>query len=297
MEGTLSLLDWRPAEASAPTIASAAPEPVVVVFDCETTGIDPSKDQVIELCVQFGLADSAEKRVWRLLPTAPIHPAAQAVHGISLEELLHCPRFADVADEIALLFAGVDVIIGYNVAFDIDMLQAEFGRLGRPMLELAGKRIVDAFRLWQKFEPRSLQHAHARFVGEEFASAHSATADVSATGRVLMGMLGHFGLDGKGWDEIALVADPVPQRTSWVGPSRHLRWEGEVIVVNFGKHAESALSSLDRGFLQWVIDKDFPVHVVEVCRAALELSRDELHAWAKRRFGQPAPTAAPPFAR
>ncbi len=303
MEGTLSLFDWRPttpvgpADHVASELETAPRELSILVFDCETTGIDHAKDQVIELCVQHGLADDAPKQVWRLRPTTPIHPAAQAVHGIAMAELEGCPGFAQVADEIAALFAGVDVVIGYNVAFDIDMLQAEYARLGRPMLDFSGKRIVDAFRLWQQFEPRSLQHAHKRFVGDGFAAAHSASADVSATGRVLVGMLRHFNLHEQGWDQIASVADPNPQRASWVGPSKHLRWDGDVIIVNFGKNTDTALHAADPGFLRWVIERDFPVHVAEVCKAALELSADELHAWARRRFGQPAPTASPPFIR
>jgi DNA polymerase-3 subunit epsilon len=307
VEGTLSLFDWRPAQPEPADAPSDQPEPVdrqrdlrIVVFDCETTGIDHAKDQVIELCIQHGLEDAAERQTWRLLPAVAIHPAAQAVHGISIEELAGAPSFAEVADEIAAVFASVDVIIGYNIAFDIDMLQSEYARAGRPMLDLAGKKIVDALRLWQQFEPRSLQHAHKRFVGDGFASAHSASADVAATGRVLMGMLKHFNLDAKDWGSIASVCDPQPQRASWVGPSRHLRWENDVIVLGFGKHGGAALHELasgpDRSFLRWVVDKDFPQHVGEVCRVALELPGDEFLTWAKQRYGQAAPTSHPPFA-
>jgi len=53
----------------------------------------------------------------------------------------------------------------------------------------------------------------------------------------------------------------------------------------------------DRGFLRWVLDRDFPPHVHEICRAALERSAHDLHAWARQRYGQPAPTAQPPFAK
>lgn len=299
MEGTLSLFDWRPSRPAedVPTETSA-PAQRIIVFDCETTGIDFTRDQVIELCVQHGLDDTAHSRTWRIKPSVPIHPAAQAVHGISADELASCPPFADYADEIALVFAQADVIVGYNLSFDIDMLQAEYTRIGRPLLDLSGKQIVDAFRLWQQCEPRSLQHAHRRFVGDEFAAAHSASADVAATGRVLVGMLRHFNLHGQDWSQIAQVCDP--GRASWVGPSRHLRWENEVIVLGFGKHAGAAVHELaagpDRSFLTWVIAKDFPPHVAEICQAALDRPGDEFVAWARQRFGQPAPTAQPPFA-
>jgi DNA polymerase-3 subunit epsilon len=277
----------------------AGASPRIIIFDCETTGIDFAKDQVIELCVQHGLDASGTSRTWRIRPSVPIAPAAQAVHGIAMADLEGCPGFGEYADEITMVFAAADVIVGYNLSFDIDMLQAEYARIGRPPLDLSGKKIVDAFRLWQQCEPRSLQHAHLRFVGDQFASAHSASADVAATGRVLVGMLRHFNLDGQDWGQIASVSDP--GRASWVGPSRYLRWDGEVIVLGFGKHIGAPVHELaagpDRSFLRWVIEKDFPPHVTEICKVALERPGDEFVTWARQRYGQAAPTARPPFAK
>lgn len=271
----------------------------IIVFDCETTGIDFTRDQVIELCVQHGLDEHAHSRTWRIKPAVAIQPAAQAVHGISMAELEGCESFAAYAAEIVQVFANADVIVGYNLSFDIDMLQAEYTRIGHPLLDLTGKKIVDAFRLWQQCEPRSLQHAHRRFVGDDFAAAHSASADVAATGRVLVGMLQHFNLADQDWTQIASVCDP--GRASWVGPSRHLRWEGEVIVLGFGKHMGAPVHELaagpDRSFLRWVVEKDFPPHVAEICKAALEQPGDEFVSWARQRYGQAAPTSQPPFAK
>jgi DNA polymerase III subunit epsilon len=295
----------------------------VIVFDVETTGTDRRRDQVIELCVQYGLdhdgggpppgAARVASRIWRFRPSVPIHPGAQAVHGISAAELEDCPPFAACADEVLAVFAEAQVIVGYNLAFDIDMLQAEYERLARPPLDLTGKTIVDAFRLWQQFEPRSLQHAHQRFVGDSFAAAHSARADVAATGRVLRGMMRWFGLADRDWGEVAKACDPDGRlrgasRSSWVGPSKHLQWsEDGHIVMTFGKHAGLpilAVARSDAGYLRWVIEKDFPPHVGEVCKRALDLARSpadaradaELVAWARQRYGQPAPTVEPAFA-
>ena len=297
--------------ASGPSGALAIDQLRVVVFDVETTGTDRRNDQVIELGVQLGLGDSAEHRTWRFRPDVPIHPGAQAVHGISMEDLEGCPAFRDCVDEIAALFEKVDVIIGYNIAFDIDMLQSEYERAGKRPLDFSGKTIVDAFRLWQQCEPRSLQHAHQRFVGDRFTAAHSASADVAATGRVLTGMLRAFGLEQQDWGAIAGMCDP--QRATWIGPSRHLRWESGVVVLGFGKHAGSPLHKIahgpDRSFLRWVLDKDFPTHVMEICRAALELAArvpadaceqiaGQMASWVRERFGPPpaAPAAAQPGA-
>jgi DNA polymerase-3 subunit epsilon len=187
----------------------------IVIFDCETTGTDRTADQIIELCIQEGLGDDAPRHVWRIKPGVHIQPGAQAVHGISIEDLAGCPSFEGVADAIAEVFARADVLVGYNISFDIDMLQAELARIGRSPLDFAAKRIVDALRLWQHCEPRSLQHAHVRFVGNQFAAAHSASADVAATGRVLAGMLEAFDLAGQDWAQLAGICesgrDPKPR--------------------------------------------------------------------------------------
>lgn len=300
--------DAVPVAAAAPPIAALAIDQLrVVVFDVETTGTDRRNDQVIELGVQLGLGEAAEHRTWRFRPEVPIHPGAQAVHGISMADLEGCPGFGDCVDEIAALFDRAEVIIGYNIAFDIDMLQAEYERAGKRPLDFSGKTIVDAFRLWQQCEPRSLQHAHQRFVGDRFTAAHSASADVAATGRVLTGMLRAFGLEQQDWGAIAGLCDP--QRATWIGPTRHLRWENGVVVMGFGKHAGAALHKIahgpDRSFLRWVLDRDFPPHVVEICRAALELAaRVPAHdadaaaeptaAWVRERFGAPAASPVSP---
>lgn len=263
----------------------------IIVFDVETTGTDRRRDQVIELCVQFGLGDDAPSQTWRIRPAVEISAGAQAVHGISMEDLAGCPTFGAYRDEILAIFDQAEVLVGYNLAFDIDMLQAEFERLGGRRLDLDGKKVVDAFRLWQQCEPRSLQHAHQRFVGETFAEAHSAAADVAATGRVLLGMLDSFGLGGSDWESVARVCEP--ERATWVGASRHLQWDedGEV-VISFGKHQGKPLPVLaagpDSGYLRWIIDKDFPAHVRMICEKALEVPADEFRRWAQQTYGRPA---------
>jgi DNA polymerase III subunit epsilon len=260
----------------------------VIVFDVETTGTDKRRDQVIELCVQFGL-EGGSSQTWRIKPAIPISPGAQAVHGISMEDLEVCPPFGQVAAAIREVFDGAEVLVGYNLAFDIEMLQAEFARLEQPPLELTGKQVIDPFRLWQQCEPRSLQDAHKRFVGQSFSEAHSATADVAATGRVLRGMLHHFQLSAD-WREIARVCEP--EREAWVGSSRHLRWdENGRLVIGFGRHAGVPLAELARGpdatYLMWIANKDFPIHVREICGRALQMEGAALEAWAKRTYGEP----------
>jgi DNA polymerase-3 subunit epsilon len=264
----------------------------IIVFDVETTGTDRRRDQILELCIQFGLAHRAPSRTWRIKPTIPIGPGAQAVHGISIEDLAGCPGFGFYADRVRYIFSRAQVLVGYNLAFDIGMLQAEYERLGLPLLDLADKKVIDPFRLWQQCEPRSLQDAHKRFVGERFDAAHSASADVAATGRVLTGMIDGFGLSAD-WDQLADVC--WPDRAQWIGPTRHVQWDNRgVPVIGFGRHDGTPLTALGGGpeqdYLRWIMAKDFPAHVRQICGKAMELAEADLMTWLTAEFGPPPET-------
>jgi DNA polymerase-3 subunit epsilon len=280
----------------------------IIVFDVETTGTDRRRDQVIELCVQFGLEAQPERRTWRIKPEVPINPGAQAVHGISMEDLADCPPFSAVAETFRAIIGEAQVLVGYNLAFDIEMVQAEFDRMGAPRLDLNGKKIIDPFRLWQQCEPRTLQDAHRRFVGDSFDEAHSASADVAATGRVLAGMVEAFGLP-RDWNAVAEICEPT--RPQWVGTSRHIQWSEGQAVIAFGRHSGAPLWQLAHGpeadYLRWMMNKDFPGHVVDICRAALDLEQEAFALWLERTYGvraaasaasaTPSPTPSPTLPR
>ena len=261
----------------------------VVVFDTETTGIDEDRDQIIELSIQQGLADDSSQKTWRIKPSVPISPGAAEIHGITMEDLADCPSFHAVAGEIRPFFEQAEMLVGYNVSFDLEMLQSEFRRLRQPPLDLSKKLIVDPLQLWRQCEPRNLQEAYKRFVGGEFDEAHSAAADIAATGRVLVGMLESFGLKGKDWNEIADICQP--DRALHIGPSHHFQWRDGVPVIAFGKHSGKPIHELaaeeDGGYLRWILTKDFPAHVKEVCQRALDTDAKSLEAWVAETFGSP----------
>lgn len=261
----------------------------IIIFDTETTGTNTERDQIIELSIQWGLKDDSPRKTWRIRPTVPIAPDAQKVHGITMEDLADCPKFSKCADPIRGAFNEAEVVVGYNVRFDLDILQAEYVRLRQPTIDLTGTLIVDPLRLWQACEPRSLQDAHTRFVGQEYEDAHSSAADVAATGRVLRGMKKTFGLKDRDWDEIADICEP--ERRSYIGPSHHFQWREGIAVVAFGKHDGKAIHALaveeNGGYLRWMLDKDFPQHVKEICRRALAGNQKSFCDWLIDAYGPP----------
>ena len=70
-------------------------EKPLLFFDIESTGLNIASDSIIELCF-VKILPGGEQRIktWRVRPwdyenncLRPINPSAQAVHGISLEDL------------------------------------------------------------------------------------------------------------------------------------------------------------------------------------------------------------------
>ena len=80
----------------------------ILFFDIESTGLNIASDAIIELSFVKVMPGSEERiKTWRVKPwdyagncQKKIAPSAQAVHGISDEELKDCPRFSDIADEV-----------------------------------------------------------------------------------------------------------------------------------------------------------------------------------------------------
>lgn len=259
----------------------------IVVLDVETTGKDRGTDQIIEVCLRFGLNADAKSRVWRIRPEIPIHYEAVLVHGITMEDVAACPLFATVAQEFLPFLQEAEVLVGYNVAFDLDMLQAEMARASMPPFNCTGKAIVDVLRLWHHVEPRTLVAAHAKFCGEAFSNAHQATADVAATARVLCSMLKVFKLEDKSWEALAEIATPFADRGAWLGPSFHIqRDKSGAVVFGFGKWKGRQVTHADDGFLRWMLAKNFPPHVKKICQAVLS-NRRSFVEWVSAHYPWP----------
>lgn len=263
----------------------------LIVLDTETTGTDVQKDQVVEISIQNGTTESAECWTQRLKPDVPIGSEAEAKHGISMADVAGCPRFKDVASKVRQLLEKASTIIGYNHRkFDLPLIAAELERAGEKMPDLNGKNIIDVLVLWQNCEPRTLEQAHKRFVGSELTGAHGAEADTRGTVRVLKGMVKAFGL------ETSVEALAKKSAVNWIGPSNHFQWKNGAAVLGFGKHhgvPACTVAEQAPGYLEFIVSKDFPKHVIEISMKLLKLSargRIEggvFHAWLIESYGPP----------
>lgn len=123
-----------------------------IVFDTETTGLDPAGgDRIVEIgCVELinHIPTGRHFHVY-LNPERQMDEGAFAVHGLSDAFLRDQPRFVEKVDEF-LAFIGDSVLVAHNAPFDIGFFNAELARLKRPALS---NRVIDTVALAREKYP------------------------------------------------------------------------------------------------------------------------------------------------
>jgi DNA polymerase-3 subunit epsilon len=243
--------------------------------DLETTGLNVEDDRIVELAVVKLMPDGErQSRVRRLHPGRPIPPSATAIHGITDDDVRGCPTFAQVARSLLDFLSGCD-LGGYNVeSYDLRMLAAEFSRCGLA-LPVAEARVVDPMRIFTRKESRDLTAAVRFYCGRAHAGAHGAEADVNATIDVLVAQLDRYEdlpLDVAGLHEFCHPRDP-----RWVDATGKLRRVDDGSVgLGFGKYLGRKLDEvvrLDPGYVQWILEGQFPADTKAIVAAAWEEAR------------------------
>ncbi len=125
-----------------------------VVLDTETTGLDARRgDRIIEIgCVELINRIPTDKTFHHYIhpEDRDVHPDAQAIHGISMEQLRDKPKFHEVAPKFVEFIGDAPLVI-HNASFDIGFLNAEFQRLRQPAIGM--DRVVDTLALAKRKYP------------------------------------------------------------------------------------------------------------------------------------------------
>ena len=104
-----------------------------VALDLETTGLDPHRDEIIEVgAVKFQGAEVIDTFQTFVKPRQALPAAIQLLTGISPDDLKGAPPFAAVAGDL-LLFLGDSTIVGQNIAFDLSFLANQGMELPNPV--------------------------------------------------------------------------------------------------------------------------------------------------------------------
>ena len=165
-----------------------------IVFDTETTGLDPSDGhRVVELgCVELiDHLPSGETFHAYLNPERAVPVESQRVHGLSDEFLADKPLFADIVDPF-LEFLGDAPLVIHNASFDIKFINAELVRVTRPPISLA--RAIDTIEIAKAKLPGvrySLDELCKRFgIDLSARSKHGALLDAELTARLYLELIG-----------------------------------------------------------------------------------------------------------
>ena len=124
-----------------------------IVFDTETTGLDPqSGDRMVEIgCVELvNRVETGETFHAYFNPQRDMPAQAEAVHGLSAAFLSDKPLFGSLADEL-LAFIGDAPLIAHNAAFDFGFLNAELAACGREPVSL--DRMIDTVAIARRKHP------------------------------------------------------------------------------------------------------------------------------------------------
>ena len=228
----------------------------LLFFDIESTGLNIASDSIIELCF-VKILPGGEQRVktWRVKPwdyehqcQRAINPSAQAVHGISAEDLADEPTFYQISEEVVEWLEGSD-LAGFNSAkFDLPMLAEEIERVRRytdkqPAIDLHAMKMVDVQNIFHAMEPRTLKAAYLFYCGLELENAHAAEADTLATYEVLKGQLDRYQGDPRIENNIDKLARFSTKQT-----------------VSFGKHKGKTAREVyfsEPSYFAWIDNGDF----------------------------------------
>ena len=164
----------------------------ICFFDLETTGINISKDRIVEISILKVFPDGKEvAKTWVVNPEMPIPAEVTAIHGISDADVADKPTFKELSKEIYNLIKDSD-LGGFNSnRFDIPLLAEELLR-AEVDFDMKNTQSVDVQTIFHKMEQRTLVAAYKFYCDKNLEDAHSAEADTKATYEVLKAQLDRY---------------------------------------------------------------------------------------------------------
>ena len=160
----------------------------VVVFDVEATGVDPTRDEIIQIAgIRLDAEGHVKKTFKRLLhPARPVGDSVK-VHKLTDEFLAEHGEPPETVLKDFCAFVRGSMVVGHNVTYDIGILQSQLARLGLPPADFLG--FYDTLDIFRRFYPNLPNHrleTIGAYCQVTHASSHDAMDDILATAEILL---------------------------------------------------------------------------------------------------------------
>ncbi len=245
---------------------STLKEEVFVCLDCETTGLEPTTDRIIEVAVaKFQNGQILEQFSTLIDPEGPISEESVAIHHITPEMVAGQPKIGEMLPKILDLL-GKEIVVGHGILFDLRFLAEACQKRGIPH-NLLSRPHIDTLRLARLYGEspvNSLERLRQHFnIPDE--GAHRAMSDVMVNILVFHQLTKKF----KSSREILeRLQKPIALK-----------------IMPLGKHKGRPFSELPMEYLVWASKKDFDQDLLFSLRSEIK----------RRKKGSQFDQAASPF--
>jgi len=165
-----------------------------IVFDTETTGLDPlAGDRLVEIgCIElFNRFPTGKTFHGYFNPERDMPEAALKIHGLTVEFLKDQPLFAHRVAEL-IEFLGDAQLVAHNAMFDLAFLNAELERAGHPVV--SRDRVIDTLLIARRKHPGAanrLDDLCARYaVDNSRRTKHGALLDAELLAEIYVELIG-----------------------------------------------------------------------------------------------------------
>jgi len=222
-----------------------------ICLDCETTGLDPVKDQIIEVGVlKFTFENEVDQFESLINPHCEIPETSIKIHHITPEMVADKPVIEEVLPHL-LEMIGPSIIIGHGIGFDVMLLINAAERLQMPC-QLTRNRQIDTLRLARHYGEcpvNSLEQLRRHF-NVPAEGAHRAMGDVLVNAEVFKHLCRKF----RTTDQIfELLSKPI-----------------QIKIMPLGPHKGRPLKEIPLDYLHWAANKDFDQDLLFSIRTELK---------------------------
>lgn len=239
----------------------------ICFFDLETTGVNISKDRIVEISILKVYPNGKEERkTWLVNPEMQIPKEVIAIHGITNEKVANEPTFKEIAKDVQNIIKDSD-LGGFNSnRFDIPLLAEEMLRSDLDF-DMKNRVAVDVQTIFHKMEQRTLSAAYKFYCGRNLDDAHSAEADTNATYEVLKAQI----------DKYEVLENDIKFLSEFSSRRKFADFAGFITFnkegeecFSFGKHKGKRVLDVlndEPGYFGWLLNADFPLYTKKVLTA------------------------------